>query len=495
LAEKKDIASKQFSKVVDYLFYALYIILIAFTILNMLNIPIPLVHDFVKSNDNLLKFLLIVFASVGIVVLHDKRELTKNVVTPLKHIEKIISAGKLDNSKIVYFKDKVAFYIYFAQELQHLESGAEVLVTSFDKTPNLSYNKGEDKHIEALMETWSKKILAGSITVKQIAHIFTKKDVEEASERISQYSNCFNYSLSAMIGMPIRPYIDIVVIDRNIVLFGFPRDRTAPYDTSFGIAIRDSEIAGEFERYFNIYWNDDCIPLKMKDGTDKSNLKTLDELALNVTNFAEYKDYNSLLMKLIANAAPYKNLNKLIGDLYMFSIVGTYEIPQKLAKKRLEKTYNDMQKMLSEAIPIKASDVQMNMGKTIACAQYKIRATSIEIGDDSYWTSKAGESIFSLNIGGITNKGISVERIFIMDADQQETLSETLVRQRTAGVSVFTIITEMHTRGSFEDFIIIDDNVVIEIIANGNAKMYINKEKINEYEAKFDSYKKHAQKK
>jgi hypothetical protein len=368
-----------------------------------------------------------------------------------------------------------------------------ILVTSFDKTPNIPYDKGENKHIEAFMETWSKKIISGSINEKQIAHIFTKKDIKEAIDRISRYSDCFNYSLSTMIGMPIRPYIDFVVINKNTVLLAFPRDRSAPYDTDFGIAIRGSEYADEFERYFNIYWNDDCIPLKTKDGIVDSNLKTLETLALNANTFAEYKDYNSLLIKLIANAAPYKSLNKLINDLHILSIDGTYGVPQKLAKDKIEKTYNDIHKILFEPISIKAVDVQAYMGTSIGNAQFKIQATSVEIGDDSYWTSKDGESIFSLNIGGIANKEITIERIFIMNAAQQKSLSETLVRQSTAGVSVYILTTEMLVRGNFEDFIIIDDKIVIEILISGEAKMYIKKEKITEYEEKFGVYKKQAQ--
>ena len=50
----------------------------------------------------------------------------------------------------------------------------------------------------------------------------------------------------------------------------------------------------------------------------------------------------------------------------------------------------------------------------------------------------------------------------------------------------------MSTRGVFKDFIIIDNKVAIEILANGNAKMYIGKGKIQEYIQIFDTYMRQA---
>jgi len=478
------------SRIIDWLFYVLYIVLFIVTILDLCNIPIPFVDTFTKNNDTLLKFLLLLFASVGIIVLNDKRELTKNVVNPLERVEELISAGNLDNFNFVFFKDKDDFYFYFTREIKSIENGAEVLVTSFEKNQGLNYYEGENKHIEAFMDDWSAKISSNSISVRQLVHVFTKKEVEEVKERIDKYKNCYNFALSAMVGMPIRPFIDFAIVNKTTVLITFPNDTSSPYEESFGMAIRSTEFASEFERYFNIYWNDDGIIIKNRDGVNINNLKRLESLALNISHFTEHKEYNVLLMQLISNAALYKNLKPLISDLHSLSNISAHGLPQKLAEEKIRKAYEDVHnKILSTAIPIKEADVQAYMSTSIASAQQQIRATSVEIGDASYWTSKDGESIFSLNTRGITDKGISVERIFIMNSTQEQVLSETLKRQRAAGVNVSVITTEMTARGSFEDFIIIDDKMVIQILTSGDAKMYIQKEKIDEYKRKFNVYK------
>ena len=120
-------------RIIDWLFYALYIFLIIVTILDMFGIPIPFVDAFMykgvvtqgtTTQDNtLLKFLLILFSSVGVVVLNDKRELSKKVVNPLERVEELLSAGQFDNYNYNFFKNKDDFYIYFTQELKRLENG------------------------------------------------------------------------------------------------------------------------------------------------------------------------------------------------------------------------------------------------------------------------------------------------------------------------------------------------------------------------------------
>lgn len=477
------------NNVIDWIFYALYIALIIVTILDMCGIPIPFVDKFTSQDNKLLRFMLIIFATVGIVVLKDKRELAKNVTAPLSRIENLITNGTSNDSNFVYFSNKDLFYLYFTEEITRLGNGAEVLVTAFDKNQGLHYYTGENKHIEAFMDDWSKKIESNSINVKQILHVFTKKEFGELKERIERFKNCYNFSLGVIVGMPIRPYIDFVVINKSTVMLNFPNDKVAPYDTAFGVAIRSTELATEFEKYFNIYWNDDCRIIKDRDGINSGNLKYIEILALQATHFSEYKEYNVLLMQLIANSASYKNLNRLIGDLHCLSINYASWLPHRIAVSKIEKIYNEIHnKIMLSSINIRASDIQENMSILIAGAQHQIRATSVEIGDDAYWTSKNGESIFSLNIRGITDKGIEISRIFIMNSDQTDSLSETIQRQQNAGVKVSKIVTEMRARGSYKDFIIIDDKAVIEIFADGNAKMYIGEEKIQKYIQQFETY-------
>jgi len=57
------------SKVIDLIFYTIYIVLFILTILDMFSIPIPLVDNYIKDGNNLLRLLLMLFSSVGIVLM------------------------------------------------------------------------------------------------------------------------------------------------------------------------------------------------------------------------------------------------------------------------------------------------------------------------------------------------------------------------------------------------------------------------------------------
>ena len=488
------------SGLIDGIFYVIYILLFIVTILDMFGIPIPFVDQFtIDANGQpvvqpLLKLLLLLFATVGIVVLNDKRELTKKVVAPIEHLDNLITTGNTGSANITLLKNKDDFYMFFTQELRSLEKGAEILVTSFDKNQGLSYYSGENKHIEAFMDDWSAKIQSGSISVKQLVHIYSRKEMEEVEERINNFKNCTNFSLSAFVGMPIRPYIDLVVINRTTVLLGFTNDLSSAYDTAFGVAIRGSDFADQFEKYFNIYWNDDCRVLKNKDGILTENVQFFKSLALNIHNYPDHKVYNEMVLRLIASNAAYKNLNRLITDIHKLSIVDAYGLPLKTASEKIERTYQDIHKrILNGDINIKPKDVQKEMSTLIASARMNILATSNEIDDDSYWTSKNGEEVFFQNIRGIADKRLSIERVFIITTAQADSLKEVIERQKNAGVTVRLIITDVVGASNlYKDFIIVDEKAVIEIEAGGSAKMCIGKDKVEEYKETFNMYRRQS---
>ena len=176
-------------------------------------------------------------------------------------------------------KTSQSFIYIFSQEIINLENGAEVVVTNFEKTPNVIYDKGESKHIEAFMDTWKSKIKSGCINVKQIVHVFSEQDIDEAKKRAKFFNTSFNFSISAMVGMPINPYYDFAVVNLLLLttLLGFSRDQSAPHDLAFGIAIRDETIASEFEKVFNIYWsNHNSTIIKSKDGLNINNTAKLE---------------------------------------------------------------------------------------------------------------------------------------------------------------------------------------------------------------------------
>lgn len=308
------------ANIVDTLFYIVYVLLVIVTILDLFGVNIPFVESYAGDANALLKFLLLVFATIGIIVLNDKRSLQKQVLNPIKEMNELLNMGGVSDTRLFYFKNKKEDYAFFSKKLRELSAGAEVLVTSFDKSDNHDYYKGEDKHTEAMMDDFNNMILQGNIMVRQMVHVSTKKEYNEVVERINRYKNCPKYYLSALSGIPIRPYIDLIVINQETVILDFPNDKSAPYNGTFSVAIVDRDIATQFEKYFDIYWNNDCRVIKGIGGVNEQNLKLLEDLSLDkLIDVPEYIDCRELLLKLLVVGADKEEIIDIVKLMFEMS--------------------------------------------------------------------------------------------------------------------------------------------------------------------------------
>ena len=170
-------------------------------------------------------------------------------------------------------------------------------------------------------------------------------------------------------------------------------------------------------------------------------------------------------------------------------------IPKGFRKNIIDNTYIELQNTIMNGfINIEKKQLHEIMTDSILNAKQKIYATSVEIGNDNFWSSKEGETIFSLNASGISKKGIKIQRIFIYNLDQTEKVELIIKKQLSADVKVSTICKDSNTRGAYEDFIVIDDKITILINEDGSARMSIDKEIVNRFMKKFDRYNKQATK-
>lgn len=475
------------SRAADYIFLVLYIILILATILDMCGISLPFLSKITTNSTVLMKFIIIVFASVGIVVLNDKRELQQSIEKPLERIEESIDSYP-KGTGVHLFTNKDDFYLYFTQVIRDLPSGAEILVTAFEKNQTIDYYTGENKHIEAFMDDWTTKVTSNSVSVRHIVHVFTKKEFTELEERIEQFRNCINYSAGVMIGFPIRPFIDFTVVNKEIVMISFSNDKTAPYEEAFTLVIVDSKIASNFEKYFNLYWNTDCLIVKSRDGIHQSNLKEVGKLASKDMPRGEPYELNRQSLEVFNISEHFSSFKPLVNDLFSLLLSGALNYPCDIARQKLTSFSQEIHSICTDPILVPVTDVYNVMSKILQNAHHQIEATSVEIGDNTFWTSKNGESIFSLNTKGISEKGITVKRIFIILPDQQKALSAVFSKQFNAGVGVSVIAVEASHKEAYKDFVIIDDTLAMEVFYSGEAKLYLGEETIKSFSSAFSSY-------
>ena len=128
----------------DVIFEVLYIAVMILAILDIFGLFV-----FVQS-DGWMKILVLIFATVGLVTISDKKRLEENIEPELTRISDVqnseigsvkkiedntnVTLEKLDDTKqIKYFKDKTQFYLYLTQILLKMPSGVKIDVTSFEK--------------------------------------------------------------------------------------------------------------------------------------------------------------------------------------------------------------------------------------------------------------------------------------------------------------------------------------------------------------------------
>ena len=234
-----------------------------------------------------------VFGTVGLTILSDKRKMEVDIAPQIDMIltdqksfsetERKVNKSLLQLEKIFdneteikYFSDKTQFYLFLTEQLLKIPSGARVDVTSFEKNFNVSYDVGEDVHIESFMKTWGDLVKNGRILVRQLVHVTSPQDYNELQDRVKLFQDNYNFTASVILGMPIVPFFDYMILNQEYIVVGMSDDISSPYNLSFGYAIKSKEIALCFQNHFNIYWSSQFSTIiKDKDEIKENNLRKI----------------------------------------------------------------------------------------------------------------------------------------------------------------------------------------------------------------------------
>lgn len=451
-----------------------------------------------------MKILVMLFCTVGVIILSDKHNLEINIS---KRVAKIAGAQtNLLTAKdsimesvaninhilekqvgVTFFPDKTQFYLYLTEILLKLPNGARVDVTNFEKNYNVPYDVGENTHIESFMKTWTDAVRNGKVTVRQLVHITSPQDYRELIDRIDSFKENSNFAISTIIGLPIAPFVDIMILNQEYVVVGLSNDISSPNNLSFGYSIKSRELALSYESYFNIYWsNQFSVLVKDKDEVKRRNLASIKQYVYDVDHNADLKRYYRLLPGIYHINEQNKNFIEMLEVLNSLYGNACYSILDKQIERKTEEYCSFINEEFVEFERDKATDL---ISKMIFNSQDRICATSLDIGGNEFWASADGETVFQANIDAIFRKKVHIERVFICSSEKQAKMKDIIDAQVKAGISVYYTEYKKGMGAVFEDFLIVDDEALL-LFSKDKIMISIKQQKVQAYLKKFEQFKK-----
>ena len=134
-------------------------------------------------------------------------------------------------------------------------------------------------------------------------------------------------------------------------------------------------------------------------------------------------------------------------------------------------------------------DASSIIAKMMFNAKNKIFAVSLDIDGSEFWIADEGESIFQANIDAISKRKVEIERIFISTKEKRTELETIMDAQIAAGIILYYTEFKQGIGGTFEDFLIIDNEAVL-VFTESSVKISIYHPHIDEYFRKFERIKK-----
>ena len=420
----------------------------------------------------------------------DGQDYLKNEIKSAGEIINRISDRVYSDIEIKYFSDKTQFYIYLTDILLKLPNGANVDVTNFEKNHDIPYDIGEDEYITTFMNTWTKSVKTCKINVRQLVHIATPQDYKELKDRVDLYKQNHNFSISAIVGLPIVPYEDIMIVNQEYVFIGLSNDASTPNNLSFGYVIRSQEIASEFRNYFNIYWsNQFSTIIKDKDNVKNKSLIDLKNSIYEIDYNADIKKYNRLALEVYHICERSPEAYKLLKNLNLLYDNPFYEIIQNDVVNEIKEHSRQISQRINNYFEFKREMAGELISKMIFNATDRICAASLDIDGIDFWVEEEGEQVFQANLAVITKKEVSIERVFICTSEKKEELDSIMQKQLQAGIELYYTEYRQRIGGEFEDFLIIDHDVLL-LLCNSKIKVSISKSEIEKYYNKFAQIKK-----
>lgn len=487
---------KSMRALLDVIFEVLYIAVMILAILDIFGLLV-----FVQS-DGWMKILVLIFATVGLVTISDKKRLEENIEPELTRISDVqnseigsvkkiedntnVTLEKLDDTKqIKYFKDKTQFYLYLTQILLKMPSGVKIDVTSFEKNYNISYEIGENRHIESFMKTWNERVQNGQFVVRQLVHITSEQDYCELCERIGKFKSNYNFTVSAMVGLPIAPFMDYMIVNQEYVFIGFSDDMSSPCNFSWGMVVKGKEIAQRLQSHFNIYWSSQfSLLIKDKDEVKQRNLKKVERYVYDIDHNMNLIKYQGLTLEICHVNEKNRSVVPLLENLNGFYRNCCCDILQSEIERKIDEISEFVKKRTQEYIRFDRDKATELIAKMMMDSKKKICAVSLDIDDNDFWINSEGEEVFRANIDAIKKQKVMIERVFVCTKATREILKEAIDEQCKAGIGVTYTEYKKGMGGTYEDFMIVDNQALL-IFEKNCVRVSMNRAHIEQYNKKY----------
>lgn len=491
---------KFLTEFLDVTFSVTYILMIILGILDIFGIFTVIAADMWS------KILVMIFGTVGIVIISDKRKLEKEIKPQIDEIIEHQNNGNSSvenirqivgnifdrtngNINIKYFPDKTQFYLFLSELMLKLPNGARIDVTSFEKNYNVPYAVGEDSYIETFMKSWNQMVKGGNLQVRQLVHVTTPQDYKELQERVETFKENYNFAISAIIGFPVVPFLDFMIIDQEYVMMGFSNDSSSPNNLSFGFVVQSKELALNFQNYFNVYWAGQfSVIIKDKDEIKRKNLERMEEYVFDIDHDNNLIRYHEMMLALYRINEHNKKIMPMLDNLNRLYDNSCFELIQDQIEKKIAESSDLVYKKMHNYIKFQRTEAAPIIAKMMFNAKKEILAVSLDIDGSEFWQADEGEEIFKANVDAISRKGVTIQRIFVCPLEKKEELGNIMNEHIAAGIIVYYTEYRRGMGGTFEDFLIVDKKSLLVFESKG-VKVSFQKSHINKYIEKFNRIK------
>lgn len=423
--------------------------------------------------------LLLMFCSSGLVILMDKVSSESNQ-TLLKEISEIV---KEDKGKIVLLEGDISIHSYFGEKIKKLKKESKIYITAFDKY-NSDYDttNGKISAVDEFMRNWKEYVVKRNISVEQLVHICDEHDYNQLMKRIESVKLSSNFTISAYLGLPSIPYIDLAIIDDEITILFFPDKQSNPYYGDFGIAIENREITRKFKDYFMLYNNSELCKIVYTENMTEQHKKNLKDMEKYLMRTRPDFSKISIINKYITSIFSKNEFLSIIEEISDIIALLNNDITNKFINNLIDeykKVNNNIKNKYEILIPYNESIKILN--QIFSCENLKIMAVSDDTKNKEFWDTEYGLKIREMNIKKELKNYI--HRIHIVsDVKEKKKKNKTsfLTEQWILSTDVDNI------KIPIEDFLIVNKSLLFIYKENGDSILSIDKNKINDYIIKYN---------
>jgi hypothetical protein len=342
--------------------------------------------------------------------------------------------------------------------------GSNVDVTHFEKLRGAPYDVGENAMERLFMERWKAKVKNGHLIVRQIIHVSSGFDILEVERRLLEFADCMNYSANVICGMPVVPYVDVLVIRNQSAFLDLSSDPLEPFRASIALEATSPGIVQSVTDYFEIWWSQFSTPVKNKDGIRWDVVERIKRLVPMADDDKRARSQSEFALL----AQRYPEL-RVLSDAAVTAYERVYSrelaaILQPAIGPILGKLHSDVTRLFAGPFEIGSNQVERVLLDAVTTALRSVDAVSYDFDQPGFWNSTFGRKLLGANEEA-HRRGVSVRRVFVIPdvkADDNDLIAVFRAHCKS-GVQVFYVRKSHVGALPLLDILLRDDTMAFEM--------------------------------